>query len=260
MSLAVLLSVNTRALLSVNEAFLSKVYSKEPVVRSAVLGPPNGLLWVLVVRVTRIGRSPRRRFGSGQSMVEFALVTPILIMLVVIVADFGRIFAASLSVEAAARDAAEIGANEYLANPPGGVTLDQPAPPGDSTYYTALHQKIARAVCAETSDLANSTYDPVTSSCAGMPLIQACVHDGQDTQCSGESQGASIPVDCGSMSNSPTNANGGLNSPRWVEVRICYGFTPILQLPILSFGEFWLQRTRTFTIPCYFALGTSECG
>jgi len=195
-------------------------------------------------------------------MVEFALVTPILIMLVVIVADFGRIFAASLSIEAAARDAAEIGSNEYLSNPPGAplITLDQPAPPGDTTYYTALHRKIASAVCVETSDLANSTYNPITGSCPGMPLIQACIHDGQDTQCSGEAQGAGIPAECGSMSNSPTNANGGLNSPRWVEVRICYGFTPVLQLPILSFGEFWLQRTRTFTIPCYFALGASECG
>jgi len=45
-----------------------------------------------------------------------------------------------------------------------------------------------------------------------------------------------------------------------VEVRICYHFTPILQLPLLSFGSFWIEKTRTFTIPCYFALGEAECG
>jgi hypothetical protein len=191
-------------------------------------------------------------------MVEFVLVTPILIMLVVIVADFGRIFAASLSIEAATRDAAEIGANEYLANPPG--PLDQPAPAGTSAYYAALHQRIAQVVCAETADLANAAFDPGTRSCPGMPLIQACVHDGQDTECAGESQGAVIPVGCDSMSPSPTNTHDGANAPRWVEVRVCYRFTPILQAPILSFGEFWLQRTRTFTIPCYYMLGEAECG
>jgi hypothetical protein len=225
-------------------------------------GVPMHLTSVLRPRVTRKRRLPRRRLSSGQSLVEFALVTPILIMLVVIVADFGRIFAASLSIEAAARDAAEIGANEYLANPPGApaVTLDQPAPVGASAYYAALHQKVARAVCAETSDLANSAYNPVTTSCTGMPLIQACVHDSQDTECATEAQGAAIPAGCDSMAIAPTNAHAGSNSPRWVEVRICYQFTPILQLPLLSFGEFWLQRTRTFTIPCYFALGEAECG
>ena len=179
-------------------------------------------------------------------------------MLVVLVADFGRIFAAGLSVEAAARDAAEIGANEYLANPPG--PLDQPAPPGSSAYYAPLHDKIAKAVCAETGDLSNSAFDPLTRACVGMPLIESCIHDGQDTECSYESQGAPIPSPCDGMAPPPSNANGGTNSPRWVEVRICYRFTPILASSILSFGEFWLQRTRTFTIPCYFTLGAAECG
>jgi hypothetical protein len=180
-------------------------------------------------------------------------------MLLVIVADFGRIFAASLSIEAAARDAAEIGANEYLAHPPG--PLDQPAPmPPDATYYSALHQKIARTVCAETSDLANSAFDVSNSSCVGMPLIQVCVHDDADTECSGEAQSATVPSDCGNMGTPPSNTHAGSNTPRWVEVRICYQFTPLLHLPILSFGDFWLQRTRTFTIPCYFVLGSSECG
>jgi TadE-like protein len=207
-------------------------------------------------------RSPSRRSSTGQSLVEFALVTPIVIMLVVIVADFGRVFAVSLSLEAAARDAAEIGSNEYLAQAPG--PLDQPAPPGNATYYQSLHQKIARAVCAETNDLANSAFDPGTGACAGMPLIQACVHDSQDTECASEAQGAVIPAECSGMAAPPLNAqegtSGSMPLPRWVEVRICYHFTPILQLPLLSFGSFWIEKTRTFTIPCYFALGEAECG
>ena len=192
-------------------------------------------------------------------MVEFAMVAPILLMLVVIVGDFGRIFAASLSLEAAARDAAEAMANSYLAGPPG--PLDQPAPAGSSTYYMPLHQLAARTVCDETSDLANSTFDPTTSSCAGMPLIQACIHDGQDPECGNEAQGATIPnPECGGMVSAPTKANGGAGTPRWAEVRICYHFTAILNLPLFSLGDFWLERTRTFVIACYFKLGTGECG
>jgi hypothetical protein len=194
-------------------------------------------------------------------MVEFALVTPILVMLVVLVADFGRIFAAGLSIEAAARDAAEVMANSYLANPPPPATLDQPAPaPGDPSYYGPLHQLAARTVCNETSDLANSAFDPAMSTCTGMPYIQACIHDGQDTECGSEAEGASIPAECGDLAAAPSNNNGGPGTPRWAEVRICYRFTAILNLPLLSFGDYWLQKTRTFVIPCYFKLGTAECG
>lgn len=195
-------------------------------------------------------------------MVEFALVTPILVMLVVLVADFGRIFAASLTIEAAARDGAEVMANAYLANPPGApsVTLAMPAPAGDSAYYGPLHALAARTVCNETADLANTTYIAATSTCPGMPLIQACIHDGQDTECAFEAQGASIPAECGDLAVVPSNSHGGSGTPRWAEVRVCYRFTAILNLPLLSFGDFWVQRTRTFVIPCYFVLGTSECG
>ena len=193
-------------------------------------------------------------------MVEFALVAPILLMLVVVVADFGRVFATMLAVEAAARDAAEAVANEYLANPPG--PLDQPAPAGVSGYYAPLHALAVKTVCSEMSDLPNTAFDAGTATCAGMPLIEACIHDGQDTECASEAQGAAIPSGCATLSaGPPTNANAGTNSPRWTEVRICYQFTPILSnMPILNFASLWVERTRTFTIPCYWALGTAECG
>jgi len=203
---------------------------------------------------------PRRRAAqTGQSLVEFALVTPVLLMLVVIVADFGRVFAASLAAEAAARDAAEVVANEYLANAPG--PLSDPAPAGTTTYYAPLHALAAKTVCNEMADQANTAFDPATSTCVGMPLIEACIHDGQDTECATEAQGAAIPPECANLASPPTNATAGPGTPRWTEVRICYKFTPILaDMPFLSFATIWLQRTRTFTIPCYWALGTAECG
>src|SRR5690554_6949879 len=73
-------------------------------------------------------RARRQRQGD-QSIVEFTLVVPILLILFVAIADFGRIFAAGVAIEAATRDAAEATANEYLSNPPG--PLDAPAPSGN---------------------------------------------------------------------------------------------------------------------------------
>lgn len=203
----------------------------------------------------------------GQSLVEFTLVVPILLILLVAIGDFGRIFATGVLIESAARSGAEIAANDYLADPPGSDAtpafyLSDPAPPNtvDPGYYTALHDRVARAICAETQELPNSNYDPVTGECTGMPFVMICIHDGQDDECSGESFGAAVSSGCDQFTPPPNNAHGGSGTPRWAEVRICYEFTSLLDLPLFSFGDFWLQKTRTFTIPCYFVLGTDECG
>lgn len=204
-------------------------------------------------------RRPGRHTTSGQSLTELALIVPILLTLVVLVADFGRVFAASLSMEAATRNAAEAMTNAYLAGPPG--PLDRPAPAGVESYYRPLHTLAVRTICNEMSDLANTAFDAATSTCAGMPLIRACIHDGQDTLCASEAEGAAIPAQCNDLNAPMTNANGAAGSPRWAEVRVCYRFSPILaDMPFLSFATIWLERERSFTIPCYFALGTSECG
>lgn len=206
-----------------------------------------------------------RRFERGQSLVELGLVVPILLILVVAIADFGRIFATGVIIEAAARNAAELAANEYLSRPPGSdatppVPLSAPAPTGVAAYYTSLHDQAARNVCAETQELPNSNFDPGTGKCIGMPFVMVCIHDSQDTSCSSETLGATPPAECSEFIPAPTNAHAGSGSPRWAEVRVCYRFTSILDLPLVSFGTFWLQRTRSFVIPCYFVLGSQECG
>jgi len=175
-----------------------------------------------------------------------------MLVLFVGLADFGRIFATGILIEAAARDAAELAANDYLANPPG--PLNAPAPAGDPTYYNALHTKAADAACVELAELPNAT-----TGCASMPFIVVCVHDSQDSGCAAEVHGQAIPGDCGDMATAATNSQNGMQA-RWVEVRLCYQFTSLVDAPFLSLGSFWLQRTRTFTIPCYFRLGTDDCG
>jgi TadE-like protein len=198
-------------------------------------------------------------------MVEFALVLPILLVMFIAIADFGRIFGAMITLESATRDAAETGANQYLANPPGGLgTLNVPAPSGSATYYDPLHAAVARVVCNDVRGQPNTNFDAGTGTCPDMPLVMVCVHDSQDTSCSSlASPGSSTPpAECTSFSPTPDNSQGGATHPRprWVEVRTCYKFTAILNAPLFNLGDFWLQRTNSFTIPCYFANGTDECG
>jgi TadE-like protein len=188
----------------------------------------------------------------GQSIAEFALVVPILLVLFVAIADFGRVFAAGVAVEAATRNAAEATANEYLSNPPG--PLDAPAPGGNQAYYDNLHAYGGNVVCAELRSLPNTT-------CPSMPVVIVCIHDGADNGCGAPAQpgGGGIPANCGDFTPPPSSSQGGTGQ-RWVEVRTCYQFTNILQMPLFSFGDIWLQRSRNFTIPCYFVLGYDECG
>ncbi|HET7027389.1 MAG TPA: TadE/TadG family type IV pilus assembly protein [Candidatus Limnocylindrales bacterium] len=213
---------------------------------------------------SRIPTRPTSSFAArGQSMVEFALVIPILVILFVGIADFGRIFNAGVIVEAATRDAAEHAAQKYIAAPPGNpsdppaVRLAAPPPPADSSYYSDLHVDAAKAVCAESRQLPNADFSSGT--CATWPVVGVCVHDGADPICGVPPPGfaASHPAECGEL-DQPWDASAG-SSERWVEVRTCYKFTALLRLPLFSLGDFYVQRTRSFAIPCYFATGYGGC-
>ena len=189
----------------------------------------------------------------GQGLVEFALVLPLLLVLLLGIADFGRVFTAGITIEAAARNGAEAAAQEYLQllHKPGGV-LD----PGD---YSSLHDIAVDAVCAESEPLPNQA---IQSGNCTMPLIAVCVHDGGDPICGDEADPA--VTTCPGVNGSWDNTNNGATplgaTPLpYVEVRVCYQFTTLLnltnlQLPLgwsLSLGEVWLQRDREFTVANY---------
>ncbi len=205
---------------------------------------------------------PRSPHG-GQSIVEFALVVPILVVLFVGIADFGRIFNAGVIVEAAARDAAEHAAQRYLADPPGDRSLTAaerlsvPPPVADPAYYAALRDDAARVACAETRQLPNNDFAGGT--CPTWPAVAVCIHDGADPSCGATPVGfAAPPAGCTEL-NAPWPDPAPGNGERWVEVRVCYRFTALLSLPLFSLGDFHVQRTRSFTIPCYFATGFGGC-
>ena len=97
------------------------------------------------------GRDPR-----GQSLVEFALVLPMLLVLLLGIADFGRVFQAGIVTETAARNGAETAALERLRNKP------PTTPSGLDAYYDNLHVVAASAACREARVLANTTFDAAT--------------------------------------------------------------------------------------------------
>src|SRR6187401_3080262 len=88
--------------------------------------------------------APGSTSRRGQTLVEFALVLPMLLVLLLGIADFGRVFQAGITIEAAARNAAEAAAQEYVQmvrNEPDGV-LELPD-------YQRLHAVALDAVCSE---------------------------------------------------------------------------------------------------------------
>lgn len=221
----------------------------------------------------RHAAAPAPRSHRGQSLVEFALLLPLLIVLFLGIADFGRVFAAGITLEAAARNAAEIVAQEYLRNPPEGDFDTGPAPtPGDDDYYRGLHELAARTACRELRGLAGVSYTPDDTAtpaseeaCGAMPLIRTCIHDEADTRCGAIAFGHAAPDTCpalrADMNNNMDNmdAGEGTEQSRYVEVRICYEFNTIVnfddvQLPLnfgISVGELWLEKDRVFNVGFY---------
>lgn len=212
-----------------------------------------------------IARAARGRteHPGGQTLAEFALVLPILLVLLLAVADFGRVFAASITTEASARNAAEIGAVERLRNKPPDPVL---YPAEFNSYYTALQEQVAKVVCSELSVLPNTTFNSADRTCPAMPLIGVCVRDDVDGAGPLGDPICGVPIDgfsstapgnCSHLTEPWSNTSGGAELSHSVEVRVCYRFTTLFNLHFtlpgnvgLDLGEVWIQRERVFALDC----------
>lgn len=195
------------------------------------------------------------RSRRGQSLVEFALVLPLLLVLLLGIADFGRVFAAGITMEAAARNGAEAAAQEYIQRKRADPT---PLDPLTAADYGAIREVAHTVACEEATTLPNQAG---AGAACTMPVTAVCIHDGSDTDCGNAS--AAVPPDCTRLSGSWTSAieqsTGTLPYLPYVEVRICYRFTTLfnltdIRLPFntgLSLGETWLQKDRTFVAADY---------
>jgi len=227
-------------------------------------GSPTAHLAHWLGRRRSVSRSRR-----GQSLVEFALIFPLLMVLFLGAADFGRVFSAGIVLEAAARDSAEVVANDTrmanLKDPACDQTCRDP-------IYTALHQRAVETACQEASRLA-STTPQASGSCANLLVVGVCIHDSLTAQPNGTgdpscgvASGETPPIaGCPAMSspwssgqtdgvNGASSSDGTPQLPlRYVEVRLCYEFKPLyaqIGMPIVSWlkPSIPIQRTRTFTV------------
>jgi hypothetical protein len=207
-------------------------------------------------RITTADRASR-----GQSFVEFALVLPMLLVLLLGIADFGRVFAAGITLEAIARNAAEAAAQEYL-------QLARNAPTVSAVDYGRIHDVALQQVCREAERLSDEV-DADDDGVCEMPSAAVCVHDlppdpadttppPGDPSCGSEA--GSSPSACTEMAGPWSNIKPlGQTQLAFVEVRVCYRFSTLfplddLDLPFgsgLSLGDIWLQRDRAFTVADY---------
>jgi TadE-like protein len=185
----------------------------------------------------------------GQTLVEFALVLPLLLVMLLGIADFGRVFAAGITMEATSRNAAEAASQEYLQF----RRAAQPSSPSTAAY-DAVFDRAEEVACEEAETLANLATSG--GDCV-MPVIGACVHDEWGDHCGTTS--ASPPSGCSVMSSWPPAMADQAGGLPYVKVWTCYRFTTLmnltdLDLPFgwsLSLGEIWLQRDRAFSVADY---------
>ena len=199
-------------------------------------------------------RSADGESHRGQSVVEFALALPMLLVLLLGIADFGRVFHAGIVTEASARNAAEAAAQEYLQQKRSLGVLT-------AADYTRIHALALESVCGEAEKLPNRAASG--SSCT-MPSAAVCIHDDEaelpnytaDGWCGKES--GTAPNECNAI-KAPWNPGKPTGALPYVEVRVCYQFTTLfnlqdLRLPLangLDLGTIWLQKDRAFTVADY---------
>jgi hypothetical protein len=184
---------------------------------------------------------------AGQSLVEFALILPLLLVILLGVADLGRVFASAITAEAAVRNSAEAGAQADLQ-----LDLLDGSPDGSLTAadYQALHATVLEVACREAERLPDRALGG-SGNCVS-PVIAVCVHDlvGGDSNCPETSAGFD-PSKCTQMAAAWTTAQLAPASTPYVEVRMCYEFQPIIGVPLGDWGSVWLQRENFFTVAQY---------
>jgi hypothetical protein len=169
----------------------------------------------------------RARFQRGQSLVEFAVILPVILILLVAIADLGRLYTSAVAVESAAREAADFGAF-------------------DASYWTPVNaptttnEMLFRACTAAAGSHLEDyeTTDPVNNTTCTNPSFTCTLErNGASTDCA-SSGGFTNGVDC---------SNPATEIPCTVHVRLDYQFRLFLGMPILP-ATVQIRRDSRFRI------------
>lgn len=172
-----------------------------------------------------------RPFERGQSVVEFALVLPLMLIMLVAILDLARVYTTMMSVESAAREAADYGTTL-------GAGKWQDGAPKDGTV-----SEMQRRSCIAASDLADykdPDDDPATG-CTN-PSFAYCLT-------------ASIGGPCGPFDPLEVCENPLREPPCTVTVTLTHDFQLLAPLSIDFFGvPLGLPSTLTFDRASTFAM------
>ncbi len=170
---------------------------------------------------------PRRRDRNGQSVTEFAIIIPVMMLILLGIADFGRLFTSAVAVEAAGREAADFGAF-------------------DASYWTDINvattvAEMERRACtaAAGSHLEGyATTDPVNNATCTNPVFSCSLErNGASADC-GSSHGFTNGVDCSDPATEP---------PCTVHVHMTYEFNTLLPAGPMT-GTFEIGRDSRFRV------------
>lgn len=171
----------------------------------------------------------RKKHERGQSVVEFALVVPVMVLILLAVVDFARIYTTMMSVESAAREAADygttLGAEHWL--------------PGAPTNGTVAEMK--RRACIASGDLPDyaDPDDPSVGNCTN-PGFDYCMTPPETGICG-------VP--------DPTCADPLRPEPCTVTVTMTYEFHLLAPFNIQFFDkQIGLPSTLSFTRDSTYAM------
>ncbi len=153
----------------------------------------------------------RHRGDRGQGLAEFALVVPVMFLIVVAIADFGRLFSAAVGTESAAREAADYGA--FLGSDRW-AAADSPWPLNDA--------EIRRRACAATAQLQGFTNSSGT--CSENPTVSWEILSRNNPSSPYHVVNPSVPQD-------ECAGRIGLTDPCVVHVSVTFTFRPFLAIP-----------------------------
>jgi Flp pilus assembly protein TadG len=195
--------------------------------------------------VTRCSRRCRRSGKRGQGLIEFAVVAPVLIMLVFGVFDFGRAMSANVTVANSSREGARYliadvvsqGSSSYSSCQSG--TNDSTAPSSSSAEGKAWRQLLSDGLDLTKVSMAiyfyKSTNDPAN-----------------DTSSNHSAADMSVTCAAGSTSSSPTIPTTTYTpaSGDWVLFTTTYVYRPMTPVvsQMLSGGTVTITQTTTMVI------------
>jgi hypothetical protein len=166
-----------------------------------------------------------RQFEAGQSIVEFSVLLPVLLLLAVAIADLGRLYVSAVAVEAAAREAADSGSFE-----------SSNWSPVNAATTTGMMEQRACVAAAGSHLEGYETTDPANNTCTN-PAFHCSLELGVDLTDCASSGGVVGTTDCLLIPPADT--------PCTVHVRMEYDFKMLLGYAPLA-GTIHITRDSRF--------------